>query len=119
LPYLRAHLASLALPDLAHFTWRDVSRLRLPGDPLLAEGPPTPGSEALAKLEPALLQYATATAAPERSSDDESMAEGAEATEAALSPSEVRQRAARYERWLREQGLKRLNAEVEPAEQSR
>jgi serine/threonine protein kinase len=117
LPYLRAQ-QSVALPDVTRLTRVDLSRLRLPGDPLLTDGPLTTGSEPPANLEPVLLQFTTATAAPERSSDAQSMAGDAAAAEAELSPSEVSERAARYEQWLREQGLKRLDA-VEPAQQPR
>jgi hypothetical protein len=73
---------------------------------LPASDPPALGSEAPANLQPSLLQFTRATAVPERSSD----ANGVAPEESYFSPSE---RAARYEQWLAEQGLKRLGDELE------
>jgi hypothetical protein len=91
--------------------WSELARVTLPGDPVLNLGPPAlPLSIDEARVHTPLTPFAM----PGIQDVSEPKLPGPEASvvpasgEPALTPAESRNRAARYERWLKSQGLVRV-----------
>jgi serine/threonine-protein kinase len=105
LPYLQARYGALNWRQLE----RQLANVRLPFDPILN---PSPAATPLERelRAPELMISWSSVEAPAISSSAASTANGADPPPA-LTPEEIRGRAERYERWLREQGMTRLNGE--------
>ena len=94
--------------DAPLLPWSELPRLSLPGDPVLKLGPPV---EPLSIDEVRVHAPLTPFAMPGTQEVSEPKLRGPEASvmpasgEQALTPAESRNRAARYERWLKSQGL--------------
>jgi serine/threonine-protein kinase len=113
-PYVHARYGAL--------TWRQLegrlARARLPFDPVLNPGP---AMVSLNRERPAPeLMVAFSSGVKRAAGSAETPAANANAVSAPpkLTPEEIQRRAARYERWLREQGLTRLNGEWMAGESS-
>jgi hypothetical protein len=82
------------------------SRLRLPWDPILGEGPDGEPLASLRSRAPLPLFFPLERTQPLRASAAVGVVR--EPVEPLLTPAEIRRRTARYEEWLRAQGLERV-----------
>ena len=83
-----------------------LSRLRLPWDPVLDPGPDGEPLASARSRAPLPLFLPRGRTEPVRASAPVSVAR--EAVEPPLTPDEIRRRTARYEEWLKAQGLERV-----------
>jgi len=101
-----AGLTYLPTPAVPDVSWPAVRRLELPGDPVLYPGP------AAAPLAPRSKQPSLPVAVPREGPNLPTKSASVVATpadsEPVLTPREIRQRTARYESWLKAQGLLRI-----------
>jgi serine/threonine protein kinase len=103
-PYVYARYGA---PNWQKIAWR-LEGLRLPGDPSLNPGPAAMPLERVVRAPEFMIPSASEAHAlastagtPERAANSPPV----------LTPEEVQRRAERYERWLREEGLTRLNGQ--------
>lgn len=97
-PYVHARYRTLTL--------RELERTRLPFDPSLNPGPRAAPRDRAERTPEFMVPARLASAVPSLPAPVESSE-----SEPALTPEEAQRRAERYELWLREQGLTRLNGE--------
>jgi eukaryotic-like serine/threonine-protein kinase len=88
--------------------WSGLDRLSLPGDPVLKLGPPVAPLAVDEARVRASIAVPTTPDAPEPKPSGTNSGVVQVSDEQALSPAEVRSRGVRYERWLKSQGLVRI-----------
>ena len=92
------------------FSWSELDRLELPGDPALNPGPPAdlaPGLR-LPPLSVVVPETSVVEAKPVNEGTAIATSETSLAREPALTPDEIDARTRRYESWLRQRGLRRV-----------
>jgi serine/threonine-protein kinase len=93
---------------LGALSWSKLERIELPGDPRLYPGPaPLPPSNVLELPPPALALRAASEPGSMPLTSDE--ANATPRAEPSLTAEEIRERTRRYENWLRQKGLKRVD----------
>jgi serine/threonine-protein kinase len=105
-----ALFASRGGQQMPAFSWDELQRLPLPGDPALHPGPPAALAPPL-RLPPLPVVELETFPIDAKLADDEKPVGKVESTlagEPALTPDEIETRTQRYENWLRQKGLRRV-----------
>ncbi len=95
------------------FSLSELKRIELPGDPKLSPGPPAElnptGALALPPLPVVVLEVSAVDPEPPSDPNPAPQTEPVPPSEPRLTPDEIEARTRRYESWLRQKGLKRVD----------